>query len=56
MAATLKLNETGVSLGLRAAERPSVDALRNAIADLASALDAAGVPLQAMMVEHGETV
>lgn len=56
VAATLKLNETGVSVGLRAAERTSVDPLRSAIEDLAGALDAAGVPLQAMLVEHGETI
>lgn len=56
VAATLKLNETGVSMGLRATERPSVDALRSAIADLADALDAAGVSLRAVVVEHGEAV
>jgi type III secretion system FlhB-like substrate exporter len=45
VAATLKLNGTGVTMAMRATERSSVDALRNAIADLAGALDAVGVPL-----------
>ena len=56
VAATLKLNGTGVTMALNAAERASADALRSAVMDLAGALDAAGVPLQAMVVEHGEAV
>jgi len=56
VAATLKLDGTGVAMALRAAERPSVDALRGAMADLAGALEAAGVPLRGMKVEHGESV
>jgi hypothetical protein len=48
--ARLQVGDSGVTLDLRAAERPSAQALQRGLPELARALDSAGVPLRASAV------
>ena len=54
IAASLSLSAAGVAVVVRAADGPSVDILQAGAGDLYESLGAAGVPLLAMRVEHGE--
>lgn len=50
--ARLQVGDSGMTLDLRAAERPSVEALQRGLPSLAQALEIAGVPLRASLVAN----
>jgi flagellar hook-length control protein FliK len=51
--ARLQIDGSGVAVNLRAIEHPSAQALQSGLPELAQALELAGIPLRASLVENG---